>query len=493
MIDGTYRRRQDRSQSGMYKISSPVMHDRAGARRFTLWCLAAALLVTALNVSSPRMHVNFYDGRFFCVAAQMFLEGESPYDLERFRARLHDIAQQYPDSAAELHAEIDWYAYPPASLIVFAPLGLLDYPLARQLFSLLNVLLMPLAAWMIVVFFDGANVARQKALTVAALMVGLLHFSFPVTVLIGQCDIVILVALAGTLLALQRRSVLVAAACAAVALIKPQLTLLPILAIIVRERAWRDGVTLLGAVALTNLLAVLFIYHPGLPREMLDAVIYNRRHVFNQATGSYGGLFLGARSPAFAMANLLLIPAAVVAVLLAAWKRDRYPQHTALVAAILLTLYAMPLHHYDFVVLLAALLGCLTINVRLAVPLILLAIGVERESFTQSLLAKVPDALSLTYQIALALGIDRDSVSQAMVARNPGVPWLTHQILHATYVLFAFLAVEGYVFFRYWRSSQSPPSAPGSATASPAGVVHTESPWAAQRSTKARGSAQPSE
>src|SRR5437899_1754654 len=92
------------------------------ARTFVLWCLAAAAIATALNVRSPRMEVNFYDGRFFYLAAQLFVAGESPYDLERYRARLREIAQRYPDAGAELDAKIESYAYPPASLIVFAPL-----------------------------------------------------------------------------------------------------------------------------------------------------------------------------------------------------------------------------------------------------------------------------------------------------------------------------------------------------------------------------------
>jgi len=460
------------------------------ARLFTLWCLAAALFVAALNVSSPRTQVNFSDGRFFCLAAQLFLAGESPYDRERLRARQREVAQQYPYSTAELQGDIDRYAYPPASLLVFAPLGLLDYPSARQLFSLLNVLLMPIAAWVLVLFFDGANFARHRSLALAAVIVGLLHSSFPVTLLIGQSDMVVFFALALTLLALRRRSLLLAAVCGAAALIKPQLTLLPILAVIVRERAWREGLILLGAGVLSNLLALLVIYHPGLPRETLDAVIYNRAMAFNHPAAGYGGLFLAARSPVFAAANLLLIPAGVAAVLLAAWKRDHFPQHTALVAASLLTLYALPLHHYDFVLLLAALLGFVAIDARLALPLILLALPIERESFAQLLLARVPGALSVTYQIGAALGIDRESITQSMLARNPAWPWLAHQILHATYVLLAFVAMQAYVFLRY---SQVPPSAAGSPTASPAGVVRTESPWAAQRSAKARGSAQASE
>ncbi|HYL23904.1 MAG TPA: glycosyltransferase family 87 protein [Burkholderiales bacterium] len=432
--------------------------------RFTVWCLAAAALVAGLNARSPRMEANFYDGRFFYVAAQMFIAGEPPYDLERYRARLRDAAQRYPDSGAELRAEIESYAYPPASLIVFAPLGLLDYPLARQLFTVLNVLLMPIAALMLVLFFDGAGAARQRALTLAALVVGLLHFSFPTTLALGQCDIVMLVALAGTLLGLQRRSLALIAACGAVALIKPQLTLVPILALLVRERAWREGLILLATVALSNLLAAWLIYHPGLPREMLDAVISNRGLEYNQPATSHGGLFLGARSAAFAAANLFLIPAGVIAVLLAAWKRERYPKHTALVASILLALYALPLHYYDFVLLLAALLGCLTLDARLGALL-----------------------------IVLALGIDREVVTQAILSRLPSAPWLTHQSLHAAYVLMAYLAVQGYVFLRYARSTQTPPSAGGSAMASPSAVLRAGNPAAAQRSTTARGSAQVSE
>ena len=432
--------------------------------RFAVWCLAAAALVAGLNARSPRMEVNFYDGRFFYVAARMLIARESPYDLERYRARLRDTAQRYPDSGAELRAEIESYVYPPASLIVFAPLGLLDYPLARQLFTVLNVLLMPIAALMLVLFFDGASAARQRALTLAALAVGLLHFSFPTTLVLGQCDIVMLVALAATLLALQRRSLVLIAACGAVALIKPQLTLVPILALIVRERAWRESLILLAAVALSNLLAALLIYHPGLPREMLDAVISNRGLEYNQPATSHGGLFLGARSAALAAANLFLIPAGVIAVLLAAWKRERYPKHTALVASILLALYALPLHYYDFVLLLAALLGCLTLDARLGALL-----------------------------IVLALGIDREVVTQAILSRLPSAPWLTHQSLHAVYVLIAYVAVQGYVFLRYARSTQTPPSAGGSAMASPPAVLRAGNPAAAQRSTTARGSAQASE
>ncbi len=477
----------------MYAISSRLIQTSSSARSFTLWCLAVAAFLSALNVRSPRMEVNFYDGRFFYVAARMFVAHESPYDLERYRARLRDTAQRYPDAGAELRAEIESYVYPPASLIVFAPLGLLDYPLARQVFTVLNILLMPIAAWMLILFFDAATAARQRALTMAALAAGLLHFSFSNTLVLGQCDIVILVALAATLLALQRRSLPLIAVCGAVALVKPQLTLVPILVLIVRERAWREGVILLAAVALSNVLAALLIYHPGLLREMLDAVIRNRSLEYNQATGSFGGLFLGARSVAFATANLLLIPAGAVAVLVAVWKPDHFPRHTALVAAIVFTLYAVPLHHYDFVVLLAALLGCSSINVRLAVPLILLAIGVDRGSLTQLLLAKVPGALPLTYQMGLAIGIDHDSITQAMLARNPSKPWLTHQILHAVYVLIAYVAMQGYVFFRYVRSTQTPPSAGDSAIASPASVARTVSPSAAQRPAKAPGSAQASE
>ncbi|HET7363000.1 MAG TPA: glycosyltransferase family 87 protein [Burkholderiales bacterium] len=423
------------------------MHTRTAARRFTLCCLAVAALATALNVRSPRMEVNFYDGRFFYVAARIFMAHESPYDLGRYRARLRETAQRFPDAGAELDAEIESFAYPPASLIVFAPLGLLDYPLARQLLTLLNVLLMPVAALMLVLFFDVAAAMRRRALTIAALVVGLLHFSFPTTLVLGQCDIVMLVALAGTLLALQRRSLPLVAACGAIALIKPQLTLVPILALIVRERAWRAGLILLAVVALSNLLAALLIYHPGLGREMLDALIRNRGLEYNQPAASHGGLLLGARSPIFGAANLLLIPAGAIAVLLAAWQRDRYPPHTALVASIVLTLYALPLHYYDFVLLLAALLGCLTINVGLAALLIVLAIGVDREAVTQAMVS------------ALAAG-----------------SWPTHQTLHAVYILIAYLALQGYVFFRYVRNAQTAPSAAGSATASPTGVVRTGSP-----------------
>src|SRR6266852_6903173 len=184
-----------------------------------------AALATALNVLSPRMEVNFYDGRFFYVAARMLVARESPYDLERYRARLRDSAQRYPDAGAELRAEIESYPYPPASLIVFAT--------AR---APRDSACSPLWRWSSACF-DAARAAAALA---------------------------------------------------------------------------RAGCRL---------------------RRRRLAVISNRGLEYNQPATSHGGLFLGARSAAFAAANLFLIPAGVIAVLLAAWQRERYPKHTALVAA----------------------------------------------------------------------------------------------------------------------------------------------------------------
>ncbi len=89
--------------------------------------------------------------------------------------------------------------------------------------------------------------------------------------------------------------------------------------------------------------------------------------------------------------------------------------------------------------------------------------------------------------IVLAIFIDRPAVTQAMLSTLPSAPWLTHQTLHAIYVLIAYVAVQGYVFFRY---SRTPPSTGGSATAWPAEVARTAKPSDLQRSTHARGSSQ---
>jgi hypothetical protein len=424
---------------------------------FPILCLAIAILITALVMSSPRMRINFIDGRYFYLAARMFIDRESPYDLDRFRKQLQTISQQNRHLANGLTVRLDPYAYPPASLVLYAPLGLFDYPLAKRLLTIINVLLMPIAAWMTILLFgkklrstprsevgmaeclvtgsprrdrtvvfgisDPLSLSSiTQSLAVVALIGGLMHFSFPITITLGQTAIIVLFALIGTMLAIEKRNIVLAAACVAIAAIKPQVTLLPIVAILIRERAWRESVALLFSVAVSNLAAIVVIYHPGLLGEMIDAVIYNRSLDVNRAPNTWGGLFLGTQSSVIAAVNPVLITTGLIAMLLAACYRNNYPKHTAVVASILLTMYAMPLHHYDFVLIVAALLGCLTISPVLGVLMVVLVVGVDREI-----------------------------ISLAIISRIPGIREISHQTLHAMYILICFVAIQGYIFLRAFR------------------------------------------
>ena len=429
---------------------------------FSILCLAVAILVTGLAVSKKRSDVEFIDGRYFYLAARMFTENRSPYEADNFRKELNETSQENPDTTSRMLTHpLYTYAYPPASLILYAPLGFLDYPVAKQLLKIINVMLMPIVAWMTVLLFrdhrrsaphHGVAMANPPtentkkdgvvlfgigfpfslssitfSLTILALIVGMFHFSFPVTITLGQTAIIVLFALIGTLLAIEKRHIALAAACAAIAVIKPQVALLPIVAMLIRERAWRESVVLLCSVVISNLVAIVVIYHPGLLGEMIDAVIRNRSLDVNRASNTFGGLFLGTQSSVIAALNPLLITTGLVAMLWAARYRDKYPKHTAVVAALVLTLYAMPLHHYDFVLIVPMLLGCLTVSPVLGVMMLVLAVGIDREIITQTILSRIP-----------------------------GIPDITHQTLHAMYILICFVAIQGYIVLRAVRGRGSP-------------------------------------
>ena len=417
--------------------------------------LAAAIIITGLAVSKKQHSAEFIDGRYFNLGASMFIERKSPYALDGFRKELAETAEKHsPTNNPELALPIDSYAYPPASLIFYAPLGLFEYPIAKRLLNIVNVLLMPLAAWVAVVFFGGyrwstsggpmpmvetpahggssgphASIlgigiplspgAMLLLLFVLTLGVGMMHFSFPITITLGQTAIIVLFALMVAIFAIETRNTALAAACAALAAIKPQVMLLPIAAVLIRERAWREGIAVVICVAVSNLAAMVFIYHSGLVGEMTDSVTYNRSLDVNQAANTYGGLFLGTRSWVMAAANPLLITSGLVAVVWAACFRDRYPKHTATVAALLLTLYAMPLHHYDFVLILPVLLGLMTISPSLGL-----------------------------FMLVLTAGIDREVISQTLLVKGLGITGITHQTLHAVYILIGFIAIQGYIFLR---------------------------------------------
>ena len=102
----------------------------------TAWWLAVLLIPVALAVVNSlsglrSSEANFYDGRHFVVASNLFLKRESPYNLELYRQRMLEF--QDLGGGKELDHKVEAFVYPPATLLVFSPLALVDYAGAKKL------------------------------------------------------------------------------------------------------------------------------------------------------------------------------------------------------------------------------------------------------------------------------------------------------------------------------------------------------------------------
>jgi len=115
-------------------------------RTRTAWAIVAFVLAVALALlrvgvltefggvrfSAPWAMMDFDSGAYYPVRA--FLTGENPYDRERFLS-LYPITAGFPP-------------YPPFTLLLHLPFGLLPHAAAEAVYALFTVALMLLLAWM---------------------------------------------------------------------------------------------------------------------------------------------------------------------------------------------------------------------------------------------------------------------------------------------------------------------------------------------------------
>ena len=217
--------------------------------------LGSAIFWTLYWFSFIRGNLQGPDFFSFYSAARIFDQrgGGSVYDLLTQKQFQDQVTAAWGSNFILLP-----YFHPPFYTLLIAPLGFLDYRDAYYAMAAINV---ALAALLIVILVRGSeSIHGRAALVGSALVAG--FFPLFVTVLQGQSDVLVLVALAAAYTAWVRGQTEWAGVFSGLALAKPQLLLLiPVL--FIARRAWR---ALGGFAVVVAVLAVISLFASG-PKE----------------------------------------------------------------------------------------------------------------------------------------------------------------------------------------------------------------------------------
>lgn len=131
------------------------------------------------------------------------------------------------------------FFYPPTMGVIAIPTALLSWKMARHAFDMLNILCL-----LLICFFSGQIVKSHLSLNHcdSRIWVGMaascLMSAVPETIFTGQTPLIALAGCLGALYFLQRQQLIIGALCIVIASIKPQLSILPVLFLLISARSW---------------------------------------------------------------------------------------------------------------------------------------------------------------------------------------------------------------------------------------------------------------
>jgi Glycosyltransferase family 87 len=247
---------EDRKMEDESRACSPGMK-AGGKRQLLAWGALTALVVVILAQSTFVVPTLPYeDFPNFWAAGVLILRGDNPYDLDA-------MERQRPEGMLGV-GPILWY--PPWTLPLVMPLGLLPPRVAHLLWLLLHLGVMLCCLGLLWQYYDGP--AGQTWL---ALLLGLSFFPTPIALESGHIVPLVLLGIVA-FLHLERRGADVAAgASLGLAAIKPHLVLLfgaAVLLWAVWQRRWR--VLLGGGLAGLAALAIPLAFNPRVLQQYLD-------------------------------------------------------------------------------------------------------------------------------------------------------------------------------------------------------------------------------
>lgn len=238
----------------------------------TLWIAAAAVLIGCAALSLRPGPNRWRDGQFLHVAGKVWLQGESPYRFEAFHAEWRATV------APKLRGLERSFVYPPTSAVLALPLGALPYDVARTLYDVLSLLALVGSAILTgrLLRAEWTGPATLIALSVSSWQLGNLF--------LGQTGLLALVGVLGAIWAHREGRPWLGALAVVVASIKPQLSALPLLALLVMG-GWRP--VLYGAAFCAG-VSVLAVAPAGLEivAQLEDSLARHLVIPFNRSLGS---------------------------------------------------------------------------------------------------------------------------------------------------------------------------------------------------------------
>jgi hypothetical protein len=207
----------------------------------TLWLVYAADQSSVLSYAHERDFLNPYIG------VRLLLTGNG--------GRIYDLALQAAVSRAAVAPFAPGqlsFLYPPYTALMLSPLGLFSYPTAFLIWYALNVCIAGYAIFRLLNFARPERAERAPLLLAALGFAPLFH-----TLWQGQVSVVVLLSLTQAALALRAGRDLQGGAWLFLGMIKPQLIVVPLLALVVMRR-WRALLIFGVAAGTLHLLTLLF-------------------------------------------------------------------------------------------------------------------------------------------------------------------------------------------------------------------------------------------
>jgi hypothetical protein len=254
----------------------------------------------------------FHDVRYFYIAGEMFRHGLNPYDFHLFQAA---AVQLDPGNS-----DIGVYPYPPQSLVFCYLLSLLPFAAAKWIWTCTVIGILVAIAWVLRQWLAQRVAAAQDgSRATASLWIPVIVLGNPFSahiVWVGQTGIFVLGFLMAAWLALSAKRYVLAGFFLAAASMKPQLSILVILWVLMTGQ-WR-AIAAAAVSACVLLLPSVMVFGPTIILDWVANI--SSYHGDLQQQYSYlanlNSLFLATGIPLLAVLGQFL-PA--LAVILAAW------------------------------------------------------------------------------------------------------------------------------------------------------------------------------
>jgi hypothetical protein len=315
-----------------------------------LWGGTAAWLYQVLALQGPGMVWDFYP---LWQAGRWSMEGRDPYsDALTLELQLHSYGRP-----ARGEEDAHTFAYPMPTLCALLPFFLLPLPLAQAIW--LSTLLWGLV-WAIVGLTDVLNWPRAPLARAGLLMWSLLLYPVAWGLLLGQPAVLAFALLVAALVALKRQRDGWAGVALALATLKPQLTVLAAVALLLWsawQHRWRLWVGF--GVTIAVLLGASFVLYRGWMGGFLYAL---RRYAgltpFLPPVALLARLFPGAQTGV-----MITLTVSLLAMLAGYWVREAGGQDLPIAAVgltlVVTTLVAPRISQANHVVLLVPLVTAL--------------------------------------------------------------------------------------------------------------------------------------